>query len=379
MNFYSKKQNIKLLLFFIASVIGIAAIWYSGYLVNKLSEEEKKKVILWAETMKELEEMPIDGYISPILSKIIEDNKTIPAILVDENDNIIAKINLHQEKKDLKKVLSEMKHSKEPIVINFSEGKKNYVYYQESVLLTKLFYYPYIQISVIAVFMVISYLAFSNSRRAEENQVWVGMSKETAHQLGTPISSLLAWVELLKMKENDSKLIQEVEKDIKRLETITERFSKIGSKPDLVSNNISQIVSNSLDYLKTRTSKKIEFIFEDLQNTNLEIKLNVALFEWVIENICKNAIDAMSGVGTIITTISEKENYVVIDISDTGKGISKNKFSTVFKPGFTTKKRGWGLGLSLAKRIIEIYHSGKIFVKQSEPYKKTTFRILLRK
>jgi len=340
-------------------------------------------VILWAETMKELEEMPIDGYISPILSKIIEGNKTIPAILVDEKENVIAYINLNQERTKnenyLKKVLAEMKEEKHSIVINFSEKEQNIVYYKESVLLTKLFYYPYIQISVIAIFIIISYLAFSSSRKAEENQVWVGMSKETAHQLGTPISSLLAWIELLRLKEGDKKLVEEVEKDVKRLETITERFSKIGSRPELLPANIIEVLKNSIEYLKTRSSKKVEFIFEDSNVMEITVKLNIALFEWVIENICKNAIDAMGGVGIITCAIKENDNNVTIDISDTGKGISKKNFKTVFKPGYTTKKRGWGLGLSLAKRIIEIYHSGKIYVKQSESFKNTTFRIILKK
>ena len=379
MNIYSKKQKIKLSLFFIAVLIGVGAIWYSGYLVKKLSAEERKKVELWAETMKEVLEMSFDTEISPTLSKILADNKTIPVILADENDNIISYINLNPRDSDspenLKNILQEMKSENEPIVINFSEGNKNTVYYHESVLLTNLFYYPYIQISVIAIFVVV---AFSSSRKAEENQVWVGMSKETAHQLGTPISSLVAWVELLKLKNEEDELVTEVEKDVRRLETITERFSKIGSAPKLKNENINEVLINSITYLKSRTSRKVEYVINTKNAKNIAVPVNVSLFEWVIENICKNAIDAMNGQGKIFFTVIEKSDTVIIDIADTGKGIPKSKYKTVFKPGYTSKKRGWGLGLSLAKRIIETYHAGKIFVKSPESGKGATFRIILK-
>ncbi len=383
MNIYSKKQKIKFGLLIFALIIGLAAILYSNDLVRKLSVQEREKIQLWAETLREIQEIPLNGQVSPTLYKILEENKTIPVLLVDEQENIITQMNFSEEKsknqKFLKESLLKMKTEHPPIIINFSEGRKNFVYYTDSTLLTKLFYYPFIQISVIALFILLSYWAFSSSRRAEENQVWVGMSKETAHQLGTPISSLIAWIEMLKMKEIDPDLVREVSKDVSRLETITERFSKIGSTPELVSVDIIQVLENSISYIKLRTSNKVLYRFDTSLYTVLYIPLNISLFEWVIENLCKNAIDAMGGVGSITISLKDKSDFLEIDVSDTGKGIAKSKYKTVFKPGYTTKKRGWGLGLSLTKRIIEGYHAGKIFVKNSEPNKNTTFCILLRK
>jgi nitrogen-specific signal transduction histidine kinase len=383
MNIYSKKQKIKFGLLLFALIIGLAAILYSNDLVRKLSVQEREKIQLWAETLREIQEIPLNGQVSPTLYKILEENKTIPVLLVDEQENIITQMNFSEEKsknqKFLKESLLKMKTEHPPIIINFSEGRKNFVYYTDSTLLTKLFYYPFIQISVIALFILLSYWAFSSSRRAEENQVWVGMSKETAHQLGTPISSLIAWIEMLKMKEIDPDLVREVSKDVSRLETITERFSKIGSTPELITVNIIQVLENSISYIKLRTSNKVSYRFDTQFYTELYIPLNISLFEWVIENLCKNAIDAMGGVGSITISLKDKSDFLEIDVSDTGKGIAKSKYKTVFKPGYTTKKRGWGLGLSLTKRIIEGYHAGKIFVKNSEPNKNTTFCILLRK
>ncbi len=383
MNIYSKKQKIKFGLLLFALIIGLAAILYSNDLVRKLSVQEREKIQLWAETLREIQEIPLNGQVSPTLYKILEENKTIPVLLVDEQENIITQMNFSEEKsknqKFLKESLLKMKTEHPPIIINFSEGRKNFVYYTDSTLLTKLFYYPFIQISVIALFILLSYWAFSSSRRAEENQVWVGMSKETAHQLGTPISSLIAWIEMLKMKEIDPDLVREVSKDVSRLETITERFSKIGSTPELITVNIIQVLENSISYIKLRTSNKVSYRFDTQFYTELYIPLNISLFEWVIENLCKNAIDAMGGVGSITISLKDKSDFLEINVSDTGKGIAKSKYKTVFKPGYTTKKRGWGLGLSLTKRIIEGYHAGKIFVKNSEPNKNTTFCILLRK
>ncbi len=383
MNIFSKKQKIKFGLFLIAVIIGIFAIWYSGDLVKKLSHEERKKVELWAETVREIQEIPFDGQISPTLYKILKDNNTIPVILVNNSGNVLTHRNLNPNKVKnesyLKHKIEVMNKQHKPIVIQFMEGRKNYVYYEESVLLTNLFYYPFIQIAVVILFIFVSYLAFRSARRADENQVWVGMSKETAHQLGTPISSLMAWIEMMKMKDEDSMLINEVQKDVKRLETITERFSRIGSKPVLVKSNINKILEDAVTYLKIRTSRRVIYKLRFNLNEEILIPLNKALFEWVIENICKNAIDAMSGKGIIIISLIEKKDTVEIDIKDTGKGIPKNKQRAVFSPGFSTKKRGWGLGLSLAKRIIEVYHSGKIFVKNSETNKGTTFRIILKK
>jgi len=270
-----------------------------------------------------------------------------------------------------------MKESNDPIPIQLSENNVLMLYYRESSILRNLRYYPYIQLFVIVIFIVVAYFAFYATQQAEQNQVWVGMSKETAHQLGTPISSLMAWIEILKLQNIEKSLIDEFEKDIDRLERITERFSKIGSKPELHPANVISALSLTINYLKTRSSEKVVFKTKFDERETIEIPLNVALFSWVIENICKNAIDAMGNHGTITVDIHKKDSQVIIDITDTGKGVPKSQFSTIFQPGFSTKKRGWGLGLSLAKRIIENYHNGKIFIKWSELGKGTTFRIVL--
>jgi signal transduction histidine kinase len=271
----------------------------------------------------------------------------------------------------------EMKTEHEPIEIHIGSIKQ-YILYRDSDLLVRLRYYPYFQLGVIALFLLVSYLAFSNSRKAEQNQVWVGMAKETAHQLGTPLSSLVAWLEFLRMKGMSSDYTNEIEKDINRLQTITERFSKIGSAPSLTKVDVHEVMRHSVDYIRTRSSDKL--IFELVEpSTQIFAPMNVPLFEWVIENILKNAIDAMSGNGKITITFTNQQQFVYIDIADTGKGIPKSSYKTIFKPGFTTKSRGWGLGLSLSKRIIEEYHDGQIFVKNSELNKGTTFRIVLKK
>ena len=383
MNIYSKKQKLKLGLFILAVLIGIGIVWYSGNLVEQLAKREHNRIEIWAESVKELTELDLDVQISPTLYKILGENTTIPVMLVDDEGKIIDYRNLSQNaQKDSASLyveLAKMKGRHDPIIIEYSLNKKNYVYYKDSVLLTNLFYYPYIQLIVVVFFIVVSYLAFSSSRKAEENQLWAGMSKETAHQLGTPISSLVAWIEMLKLKGTDEKLTEEVQKDVKRLETITERFSGIGSTPVLVKNNIYAVLSNAVSYIKFRTSGKIEYVLNYPEHEELLIPVNESLFEWVIENMCKNAIDAMQGKGKIIISVTERKERLFIDIQDSGKGIPKSQHKTVFKPGFTTKKRGWGLGLSLVKRIIESYHSGKVFVKSSEINKGTTFRIVLNK
>ncbi len=383
MNIYSKKQKLKLGLFILAVFMGTGIVWYSGNLVQKLAEREHNRIEIWAESVKELTEIDLDVQISPTLYKILGENTTIPVMLVDDNGTITDYRNISKralkDSASLYRELNEMKNRHKPIIIEYSLNKKNYVYYKDSVLLSNLFYYPYIQFIVVAFFIMISYLAFSSSRKAEENQLWASMSRETAHQLGTPISSLVAWIEMLKLKGADPNLTEEVQKDVKRLETITERFSGIGSTPVLVKNNIYEVLSNAVSYLKARTSGKIEYVLNFSEHEELIIPLNESLFEWVIENMCKNAIDAMQGKGKISITVYDKKERLTIDIKDTGKGIPKSQYKTVFKPGFTTKKRGWGLGLSLVKRIIESYHSGKVFVKSSEINKGTTFRIMLNK
>ena len=383
MNIYSRKQRLKTGVFLLAVILGVGILLYTDNLVKKIAEQERNRIEIWAESMRELTEMNLNEPVSPTLYKIWSENKTIPVMLVDGNGKIIDSRNLNPQKANdsvfLYKELKIMEEQHIPIEIEYAKSQKNYVYYEDSILLTSLKYYPYIQFFVVAFFIGISYWAFSSSRKAEENQLWAGLSKETAHQLGTPISSLVAWIELLKLKKEDEKLINEVQKDVTRLETITERFSGIGSEPVLMQMNLYKVIISSVSYLQARTSKNVEYILNFDKSGELLIPLNESLFEWVIENMCKNAVDAMQGKGKIIISVEDKKEKVFIDIKDFGKGIAKGQFKTVFKPGYTTKKRGWGLGLSLVKRIVEVYHSGKIFVKNSEVGKGTTFRIVLNK
>jgi signal transduction histidine kinase len=275
--------------------------------------------------------------------------------------------------------LREMASENDPIEIILTGKEKRYIFYKSSALQAQLRFYPFVQLGVIGLFLLITYFLFSTSRRSEQDRVWVGMSKETAHQLGTPLSSMIAWLELLKLKGIEDEGLDEIKKDIDRLENITDRFSKIGSPPSLDPINIVDVVYNSTEYIKSRTSKKIEYIIRIPEDKPLIVPVNAHLFSWVIENLVKNAIDAMSGQGTITISLYDEKNHVMIDISDTGKGISKSHFKAIFNPGYTSKKRGWGLGLSLSKRIIRDYHKGRIFVKHSYPNKDTTFRIILRK
>ncbi len=383
MKIYQQKRRWKLILFFAAIVIGSASLYYTGQLMDKLSKEERKRVELWAQATKKLANIDPNQDVS-FPFEVLRNNTTIPVILVDENDSILAHRNLDSVRianssEYPAKVLAKMKEGHDPIVIELYDGNKNLIYYKDSHLLTQLQYYPIVQLGIIFLFILVSYFAFSTSRRAEQNQVWLGMSKETAHQLGTPISSLLAWIEILKESNEHPELISELQKDIKRLEKITARFSKNGSEPVLTENNLHEIIISSVNYIKARASKKVNFTLDfDIEKECL-VPINQELFEWVIENICKNAIDAMEGRGNITISISESIKNTIIDISDTGKGIAKSKHKTIFQPGFTTKERGWGLGLSLSKRIIEQYHRGKIFLKSSEINQGSTFRIILKK
>jgi len=382
LDFYFKKRRWKILLLLLAVGIGVASFFYTNWLVKKMAVEERKNVELWAEATRKLASPEISSNLDiTFLVDIINRNTSIPIIIADSTDQILGdkNISFSEDRKDkvLLRELKKMKAENEPIVIVISETEKQYLYYHDSVLLENLKYYPVIQFAVVFLFILIAYLAFNSSRNAEQNQVWVGMSKETAHQLGTPISSLMAWVELLKMQKIDPNLIQEFEKDTHRLQKITERFSKIGSIPELISTDVSETIQSTVEYLRTRSSGKVKFVLDFDPLKRCDVPLNASLFTWVIENLCKNAIDAMNNSGTIQITIAEKADQVYIDVADTGKGISKAYFKTVFQPGFTTKKRGWGLGLSLAKRIVENYHKGKIFLKQSEINKGTTFRIIL--
>jgi signal transduction histidine kinase len=384
LEFYFKKRRWKILLLLLAVVIGIGSFFYTHWLVEKMAQEERKSVELWAEATKRLiaSGLNSDQDIT-FLNDIIVGNTTIPIIHTDSLNRILGSKNIdyNAENKDrvLTRELRKMKGENEPILISVSDNEKQFLYYRDSVLLENLKYYPVVQFAVIFLFILVAYLAFSSSRNAEQNQVWVGMSKETAHQLGTPISSLMAWVEILKMQNVDENLIREFEKDTQRLQKITERFSKIGSIPELLVTDVAEVIRSTVEYLKTRTSGKVKFMMDFDPERKFEAPLNASLFSWVIENLCKNAIDAMNSSGTIQLNMQEKNNQIFIDVTDTGKGISKAYFKTVFQPGFTTKKRGWGLGLSLAKRIVENYHKGKIFLKQSEINKGTTFRIILNK
>lgn len=379
---YSRKQNWKSILLLAAIIIGAGSLTYTNRLVNDLSVQERNKVELWAEATKILinAEPEVTDLSFPL--SVIQNNTTVPVILTDSAGKIITYNNLDSVRiskpQYLEKQFRLMRELNDSIVINLTEGDKNYIFYGTSILLNRLKYFPYIQLAVIMLFILVSYLAFSSSRKAEQNKVWTGLSKETAHQLGTPTSSLNAWVEILKDRPEISDIVKELEKDAQRLAKITDRFSKIGSRPALQPAVLYDILNDTIQYLKSRSSDKI--IFELLlPDKELMVNLNISLFDWVIENICKNAMDALDGDGIISISVNSNIEYVIIDISDTGKGIPKSRFNTVFKPGYTTKQRGWGLGLSLSKRIIEEYHRGKIFILKSDINKGSTIRIILNK
>jgi two-component system, sporulation sensor kinase D len=377
---YEVTRHLRLVFIFIAVGIVLASTIFTNKLANALSAEERKKVEIWAEAIRQsvlLEE----GTNTDLIVKIIEGNTTIPIIMTDGKNNVISSLNIEEPKTNKTQFyddkIASFKAKRPAIEIKIDETIQ-YIYYDDSLFLKQLYYFPYVQLGVIFVFLLVAFFAFSGTKKAEQNQVWVGLSKETAHQLGTPISSLLAWVDLLKMRHQEDTLIGEMEKDVNRLGIIAERFSKIGSKPDLQIVSLNETLDNAVQYMAKRTSQKVAIECHFQTDEHVFIQLNTPLFEWVIENLCKNAIDAMDGIGHIDITVLNKNEEVIIDVKDTGKGIDKGKFKMVFTPGFTTKKRGWGLGLSLAKRIIEEYHGGKIFVKQSELNMGTVFRIVLR-
>jgi len=381
MNIYSKKQWWKLSLLIAALLIAVGSFWFTNNLTNKLAEEERKKVELWAMGMRRIAQSQNLDEDYRLSLKVISSNETVPMIWADSRDSVLSSRNVKNKYKEndrMQALIEEMKAENKPITIELPSGEKQFIYYKNSTLLTQLFYFPIIQLGVVALFLMISYYAFSSSRKAEQNQVWVGMSKETAHQLGTPTSSLMANLELLKLKLEDQIIIDEIEKDINRLNKITERFSKIGSLPSIKHENIVPVLLNTLNYIKSRSSKNTLFETNFREGQTVYAPINLALFEWVVENLVKNAIDSMNGKGTVYMNLSKGEQQVILDVNDEGKGVPKAKHGTIFRPGFTTKKRGWGLGLSLSKRIIEEYHNGKIFVHQSEVNKGTTIRILLK-
>jgi len=395
LDLYQNKFTLQWIVLIVSIVIGGASILYTNMLVGQLKQREQRLIDLYAKSLEYAESESNTANISFIVQEIIIPNNSIPVIVTDE-------LGIPQESKNVKSVenarndrerqrilvkeIREMEEIYEPILITLRDGNDqvlgfNYVYYKNSELLAQLQFYPYVQLSIIAIFGLIAYVVFSFSKTAEQNRVWVGLAKETAHQLGTPLSSLMAWVEYFKTDEKlkDEEIVQELDKDIQRLQMITSRFSSIGSVPHLKDENIYDAVSDTMAYLQGRISSKVKIEISSFPNKQIMAGINKSLFDWVIENLCKNAVDAMGGTGTImIKILKANEGKVSIDISDTGKGLPKSRMQRVFQPGFTTKKRGWGLGLTLVKRIIEIYHGGRIFVKASELDKGTTFRIVLK-
>lgn len=386
-----------LFLLLFAILIGTGSNIYTRFLVGLLENEEREKVELWAEATRLLALADSSQNIE-LPSSIIDNNNTIPVILTDDNDTIISAVNFkglrgtgtgstssvvsfeNAQVKDriyLRKQLEKIKKQSSPIDIDLGMGYSNHIYFKDSIILTQLTFYPYIQLAIILLFILVAFLAFRSTRKAEYNQVWVGMSKETAHQLGTPTSSLAGWVEVLQHKYPDLPVTREISLDVERLEKITERFSRIGYRPSLGMENITAVVNGTVQYLKSRTSSKIRFVLKYDTEKEINIPMNKALLEWVIENVSKNAIDAMEGSGEITYLIIETDKNLILDISDTGKGIPKNAFKKIFTAGYTTKQRGWGLGLSLAKRIIEEFHSGRIYVRQSELGKGSCIRMIL--
>lgn len=387
MQWTDRIRHVKIILVITAVVIAVASLVVSNALVHELADEERNKMEVWAEAMRALNLADENTDLNLVL-KVINENNTIPVIVTDAGGNVQTfrnvKLNGETYEDSLKqagqiseRLFDEGRYIRIVLGDNTRDGYIN-VCYDDSVMLKRLAAYPYIQLGVVMLFVVVAIFALLTSKRAEQNKVWVGLSKETAHQLGTPISSLMAWVEILKENYPDDDMIPEMDKDVKRLELIAERFSKIGSLPEPVPASLNEVMAHVMEYMDRRTSSKVKFI-KDFPDEDIIIKINASLFEWVIENLCKNAVDAMEGSGTITLHMESAADKAVIEVTDTGKGIRKKDLRNVFKPGFTTKKRGWGLGLSLAKRIVEEYHKGRIFVKSSETGKGTTFRIELRK
>jgi hypothetical protein len=373
------KERARTILYILTAVASIATWIYCNHLTSLLKTQEQKNISLWAEAICEIEKVDLDGEISQVVYKIIEENNTIPAILESKNYGQFSCVNIDSaiasNKDAILHEIEDMQKDHAPISID----KYYTLYYKDSIIIKQLEHYPIIQMIVSFMIIILSIVGIRISNKADQNRIMVGMSKETAHQLGTPITSLLAWIELLKIDNYNPEITCEVEKDVNRLVQITDRFSRIGNTPELKYNEISPVIINSTKYLESRTSQNVKYTLEIPQNQNVAIPMCIPLIEWVIENICKNAIDAMQGKGKIKISLSFDDNYAIIEISDTGKGIPKRDFKAVFKPGFTTKKHGWGLGLSLAQRIINDYHKGKIFVKSSEIGIGTTFRIQLPK
>lgn len=369
-------------LLFVAALITIGSLYLSHILVCDLSNEERGKVEVWAEAIRNLQNAD-DGTDLSMVLKVLNANNTIPVIVVNQQDEVQTYRNIDVAANDTLAFLTEKfrKFIGEGNAIRIdlnNAGEYLIVCYGNSNLLHRLATYPYIQLAVVLVFVCIAIFALLSAKRAEQNKVWVGLSKETAHQLGTPISSLMAWAELLKAQYPKDELLPAMVEDIERLQVVANRFSKIGSSPDLEKTNMVMLASHVLEYMRHRTSDKVDIRFESADEV-IEAMVNPSLFEWVLENLCKNAVDAMNGMGILTILLSQDDKKCYIEVQDTGKGIDKRHLYSVFTPGYTTKKRGWGLGLSLSKRIVEEYHFGIIYVKKSELNKGTTFRIELKK
>jgi len=394
MNPYQQNKRWKYILLAFAVVIASGSLLYTRYLVRNIAKSERTRAQVWAMSMKQVLASDDNDFLNYVFA--VRDSSIVPAIVTNERGDIqlsrgldstkvFIKLQAEGNKKlkydpaYFKSELAYMKKQHEPIKLSVL-SEQWLVYYKDSPLLTQLKFFPYIQLSLIAIFLLMAYTAFSSSRKSEQDQVWVGLAKETAHQLGTPISSLMAWIELMKEKfhAEDDPLIGEMENDVKRLEIVADRFSKIGSKPQLEDHKVFEVVNEFVDYFKVRVSKNISF--EVTGNPHMQAGINIPLFDWVLENLFKNAVNAIEGKGSIKINIAgnKLKKQVFIDVTDSGKGIPRSKFETVFRPGYTTRKRGWGLGLSLTKRMVENYHDGQIFVRESEMGKGTTFRIILK-
>ena len=382
MQWTDRIRQVKILLVIAAIVIAVVSLLVSHYLVRDLQREERAKMETWAEALQTLNKADETTDLTLVLN-VMQSNNTIPVIVLNPDGTVTDCRNIDIKGRDsadyVEKYGQRMYKAGDYIKITYGDSTDyQLVCYDESTMLKRLTQWPYEQLGIVMIFVVVAIFALLSSKKAEQNKVWVGLSKETAHQLGTPISSLMAWVEILKENYPQDDLIPEMDKDVKRLERIAERFSKIGSLPEPVDSSMNEVLEHVTDYMDRRTSKKVEMVRE-VPDHDVRVRMNASLFEWVIENLCKNAVDAMEGSGRIVLTLTEEPGKVVIEVADNGKGIRKKDINNVFTPGFTTKKRGWGLGLSLAKRIVEEYHKGRIYVKQSEVGVGTTFRIEMRK
>lgn len=382
MQWTDRIRQVKIVLVIVAIVIAVVSLLVSHYLVRDLQREERNKMKTWAEALQALNNADETTDLTLVLN-VIQSNNTIPVIVLTSDGTVTDCRNIDVKGRDsaeyVAKYGQQLYKAGDYIKIEYGDSTDyQLVCYDESTMLKRLTQWPYVQLGIVMIFVVVAIFALLSSKKAEQNKVWVGLSKETAHQLGTPISSLMAWVEILKENYPQDDLIPEMDKDVKRLERIAERFSKIGSLPEPVESSMNEVLEHVVDYMDRRTSKKVEMVRE-VPDHDIRVRMNASLFEWVIENLCKNAVDAMEGSGRIVLTLMEEPGRVVIEVADNGKGIRKKDINNVFTPGFTTKKRGWGLGLSLAKRIVEEYHKGRIFVKQSEVGVGTTFRIEMRK